>query len=429
MIDLRKIGIIIRREYLTRLRSKAFILTTLLLPIGGLLIFAIPIIIQFMESDTRYEFAVIDETGVVYRELAAIDSTRYRDRSDSEIPELRELVMNGDLDGYIRIHEEHLTGNRELEMIHGGSGGLELVSSLRSQLRSAIREVQLDRAEVPEDIRGLLDRQPDLSTRTLTEEGEEEESNTMFLYFLGFGMAFVMYFAMFGYGGLVMRSVIEEKTSRIVEIIASSVKPFELLLGKILGVGALGFTQFLVWVAAGAGMLTFGAPLALSMMNGGSGESSTAAMEGSGVSIPEIPTVEPMIWFYFVLFFLLGYFIYSALFAAVGSAVESETDTQQLMMPLMIPIIVAILLLPQVASAPDSTLAVIGSLIPFLSPVLMIARIPITDVPLWELLLCIGLMLGTIAGVLSLGAKIYRVGILKTGKRATFGEMMKWIRS
>lgn len=429
MIDLRKIGIIIRREYLTRLRSKAFILTTLLLPIGGLLIFAIPIIIQFMESDTRYEFAVIDETGVVYRELAAIDSTRYRDRSDSEIPELRELVMNGDLDGYIRIHEEHLTGNRELEMIHGGGGGLELVSSLRSQLRSAIREVQLDRAEVPEDIRGLLDRQPDLSTRTLTEEGEEEESNTMFLYFLGFGMAFVMYFAMFGYGGLVMRSVIEEKTSRIVEIIASSVKPFELLLGKILGVGALGFTQFLVWVAAGAGMLTFGAPLALSMMNGGSGESSTAAMEGSGVSIPEIPTVEPMIWFYFVLFFLLGYFIYSALFAAVGSAVESETDTQQLMMPLMIPIIVAILLLPQVASAPDSTLAVIGSLIPFLSPVLMIARIPITDVPLWELLLCIGLMLGTIAGVLALGAKIYRVGILKTGKRATFGEMMKWIRS
>lgn len=426
MIDFRKIGIIIKREYFTRLRSKAFIVTTILLPLGVLILFALPIAIQFMESDTKYEFAVADETGDVYPKLAEMDSLRYRNYGGAEMAELRQLVMEGDINGYIRIGEEHISENRDLELIYGGSGGIELVTDLQSQLRSAIREVKMDRAQVSEDLRSTLDQRPSLSTRKLTEEGQEEEANTMFLFIMGYGMAFVMYFAMFGYGGLVMRSVIEEKTNRIVEIIASSVKPFELLVGKILGVGALGFTQFMIWVAAGAGILAFGAPLALSMLGGDGGQGGAG---GAAASIPEIPSIDPMIWVWFVLFFLLGYFIYSAIFAAVGSAVESETDTQQLMIPLMIPIIIAIILLPKVASDPDSTLAVVSSLIPFLSPVLMIARIPITDVPAWELGLCVALMLGTIAGVLALGAKIYRVGILKYGKRATFSEMMKWIRA
>lgn len=428
MVDFRKLRIIIKREYMTRVRGKAFILTTLLLPFGLIILIGLPIAIQFLDSGTEYEFAIVDRTNAVYEHLADIDSVRYRDYSGTDVTELRARVMEGSLSGYVLITEENVSENSGMELIHGGSGGIELISSIRSDLRSAIREVRLDRAQVSEDVRTILDEQPQLATRKLTEEGEEEESNTIFLFLLGYGMAFIMYFAMFGYGGLVMRSVIEEKTNRIVEIIASSVKPFELLLGKILGVGLLGVTQFVVWVLAAAAILTVAGPIAASVMGPGTTEAAGAMSEGAS-ALPEIPSIDPIIGIYFVIFFILGYLIYSAIFASIGSAVDSETDTQQLMLPLMIPIIIAILLLPKVASDPDSSLAVISSLIPFLSPVLMIARIPITDVPFWQISLCLALMVGTIIGCLALGAKIYRVGILMYGKKATFKEIWKWMRA
>ncbi|MDZ7771823.1 MAG: ABC transporter permease [Balneolaceae bacterium] len=431
MIDFRKVRIIIGREYMTRVRGKAFILTTLLLPLGLIVFFAVAIGVQFLGSDTQYEFAVLDQTGEVYPKLAEIDSLRYSDYSGTEVADLRSLIMEGDLSGYVRITEGSISENSDMEMVHGGSGGIELTGSIRSDLRNAIREVRLDRAEVSGEIRSILDQQPQLVSRELTEEGEEEESNTMFYFFLGYMMAFIMYFAMFGYGGLVMRSVIEEKTNRIVEIIASSVKPFELLLGKILGVGLLGVTQFVVWVVAAVGILTFAGPIAASFMDApaDTAQQMADATGGAASAMPQIPAIDPVIGIYFVVFFVLGYLIYSAVFASIGSAVDSETDTQQLMLPLMLPIIIAILLLPKVASDPDSTIAVVSSLIPLLSPVLMIARIPITDVPLWELGLCIALMIGTIVGFLALGAKIYRVGILMYGKKASFKEIWKWMRA
>lgn len=426
MIDFTKLKIIIKREYVTRIRTKAFILTTLLLPVGMLLLIGLPIAIQMMDSDTQYEIAILDETGMVYPELAEIDSVRYRDYGSQTVEQLRTMVMEGDLNGYIRFSEDHIDEDLNPEFIYGGSGGISLISDIEDDIRSAIREVRLNRAEVSSDVRSILDLRPELATRKLTAEGEEESSNTIFLFILGYAMAFIIYGAMFGYGGLVMRSVIEEKTNRIMEVMASSVKPIELLLGKVLGVGALGFTQFMVWIAAGAGIMAVMGPLAATFMD--PGEAAGAAGEGAA-AMPAIPAVDPMIWVWFVVFFLLGYFIYSAIFAAMGSAVDSETDTQQLMLPIMIPIIVAIILVPKVASDPDSTLAVVSSLIPFLSPILMIARLPITDVPVWQLALCIFLMLATIAACMALAAKIYRVGILMYGKKPSFREIYRWIRA
>lgn len=425
MFDLKKLMIIIKREYLTRVRTKAFIITTILIPIGLLLILAAPIMLQMLDSDTQYEIAILDETGAVYPKLVELDSLRYVDAGGRSVEELRSQITENKLEGYIIITEASLQDNTDFELIYGGGGGISLVSDIRDDLRTAVREVRLDRAQASEEVMAILDSRPDLNTRKLTEEGKEEESNTFVLFFLGYGMAFIIYGAIFGYGSYVMRSVLEEKNNRIVEIVVSSVKPFELLLGKVLGIGALGVTQFVIWAVAGAGILSFMGPIAAMVMGPGT---ATGAEAEAAASMPPIPDIGIEVAIYFVVFFLLGYLIYSAILAAIGSAVDSESDVQQLMLPVMIPVILAIIFLPRVATDPDSMFSVISSLIPIFSPILMIARIPITDVPFWQIALSIVLMAGTFVGCLALGAKIYRTGILMYGKKASFKELWKWIR-
>lgn len=423
MIDFKKLSIIIQREYLTRVRTKAFIITTILVPVGLMILIAVPILLQFFDSDKTYEIAIKDETKVVYTQLARLDSTRYFDASFSTVEQLRNDVIEKNIEGFIVISEEDLQNPDQFEMIYGGGGGISLVSDIRSDLRNAIREARLSKAEASEEILAILESSPELNTRKLTEEGKEEEANTFVLFFFGYGMAFVIYGAIFGYGGYVMRSVIEEKTNRIVEIVVSSVKPFELLLGKVLGIGALGVTQFAIWTVTGAGLLAFAGPIATMFVN------PETLPSGETVSpIPAMPDIGIEVGIYFMVFFLLGYLIYSAILAAVGSAVDSESDTQQMMLPITIPVILAIIILPRVASDPDSTFSVITSMIPFFSPILMVARIPITDVPFWEIGGSILLMVLTIFGSLYLGAKIYRTGILMYGKSAGFKELWKWIK-
>jgi ABC-2 type transport system permease protein len=422
MVDFGKLSIIIKREFLTRVRTKAFIITTILVPLGLAAILFVPILIQMMDSDTKHEIAIIDNTNTVYPKLAEIDSVRYRDYSDRDIKELRQLVMEGKIEGYVTIDDENIQKNKSLELIYSGGGGIRLISRVEDDFQSVFRDVRLRRAEASDEIMDILDTETEMNTTKLTEEGEEESANTLFLSGLGYVMAFIVYGAIFGYGGYVMRSVIEEKTSRIIEVVASSAKPFELLLGKVLGIGALGVTQCLIWVLAVAGLLGVSSPVIALFSN----SNSTEAVATSGM--PEIPEIDPSIGIYFVIFFVMGYLIYSAVLAAIGAAVDSESDTQQLMLPVMIPVIIAIIILPRVAIDPDSTFSVISSLIPFFSPVLMIARIPITDVPFWEIGLSIVLMIVTFIGLMWLSAKIYRVGILSYGKSANFKELMKWIR-
>lgn len=421
MINFSKLSIIIKREFLTRVRTKAFIATTILVPLGLAALLFVPILIQMMDSDTTYEIAVVDQTNAVFEKLADINSTRYRDYSNQEIASLRQMVMEGEIEGYLTIDEENIKKNKTLELVYGGGGGISLISSVENDLESVLRDVRLTQAQASAEVMDILNIDTELNTTKLTEEGKEESANTFFLSGLGYLMAFIVYGAIFGYGGYVMRSVIEEKTSRIVEVVVSSAKPFELLLGKVLGIGALGITQCVIWVGAGAGLLAASGPMAAAFMSSG------ASAEGAS-AMPAIPEIDPSIGIYFIIFFVMGYLIYSGVLAAIGSAVDSESDTQQLMLPVMIPVIIAIIILPRVAMDPDSTFSVISSLIPFFSPVLMIARIPITDVPFWEIGLSFVLMIGTFIGLMWLSAKIYSVGILSYGKSANFKELMKWIR-
>lgn len=427
MLDLRKVGLIFKREYITRIRSKAFIISTILIPLGFILLFGISIGIQFIGSDQEHTIAVVDEAdGQVFQQLNEINAERYVKIEDAGLDELRNMVMKESIEGYLFFTNDHVESNSPPELIYGGSGGIELVNSIEHDVRSAIRDVQLNRAQVSAQVKDILKNRTQLETRKLTKEGKEEAGNTGFYYALGLIMGFIIYFAMIVYGAIIMRGVIEEKTNRIVEIITSSVKPIELLVGKVLGVGTLGLTQFAIWIVATIGILSFISPLAAMFLDtSATGAAASGSAGGAGLNIPDI---DPSLWIYLVLYFLFGYLIYSALFAAVGAAVDNESDTQQLQIPIMIPIILAFIIMPKVISDPDSTMAVVTSLIPIFSPILMLPRIPITDVPFWQIGLSFVLMILTFMAFMWLSAKIYRVGILMYGKKPSFRELVRWIR-
>lgn len=419
-----KIFIILRREYLTRVRTKAFIVSTILAPVFILALIGIPILLSFLETDRPNQIGVQDQTGSLASRFVEIDSTRYQPLNDEPVDTLRAMVLDGRLDGFIVLDETHVSGDAEIEFLSGGKGGLSLMSDIRNDIRNVIRDERLDRANVSETVKEIMADRPSVVSRKITETGDET-TDTLSMFIVGYVMCFIIYGAMFGYGAIIMRSVIEEKTSRIIEVITSSARPFELLMGKVLGVGAVGLTQFSIWAVSSSAIMA-GAGLFLAR------DMDTMSAAGAAAAATDAPFAMPEIgmglWIGFVFFFLMGYLIYSALFAAVGSAADNETDTQQLMLPITLPIIIPMMLIGPVSSDPNSTLAVVSSLIPFFTPMLMPLRIAMTDVPLWQLGSSIVLMAGTFTGLIWLSARIYRVGILMYGKKASFKEMAKWIR-
>ncbi|MDR8390417.1 ABC transporter permease [Aliifodinibius sp. S!AR15-10] len=429
-MNIRQILLVLKREYLTRVKSKAFILTTILIPLGMAAFIGIMVAITVWDSEPEHTIAIVDQTGALYPRLVQLDENRYDNASSVPVDTLRSQVMREQLDGYIVFKEENIESDKNAELVYGGSGGFQLLNSLRDDVREVIRQERLERANVSEEVKKIYESRPGLESRRLTEEGKETDDNIGMLTGLGMAMGILIFGIVTGYGGLLTRSVIEEKTSRIIEIVTSSVKPIELLCGKIIGVGALAVTQVAIWIAAGFGLTTVASPVAAMFMQSQS-ESMKAAGEASGAvdsALFEIPAIAPSLIVLFFVFLIFGFLIYSTMFAAIGSAADSETDTQQFMFPVMVPIFIAYLLLFRIMEAPDTSMAVISSLIPFFSPILMVTRVAITDVPIWQTALSIVLMAGTFWGMLWLSAKIYSVGILNYGKSASFKELVKWIR-
>lgn len=425
----RQIFLVLKREYLTRVKSKGFIIATILVPIGFAALIGVGIFISVWESDLSFEIGVQDETGQVITSLQNLQEDRYLDLSGLPVDSLRAMVQREEITGYVMIGDEHITSGKTLELIYSGSGGIQLLSSIRSDLREAVREERLRRAEVSQEIQNIFESGITLNSRRLSREGEETDDDTAFLSAVGIAMGFIIFAAIFGYGGYIMRGVIEEKTNRIVEVITSSVKPIELLTGKMAGVGALALTQFAVWMLALFGLSALAGPLAATFLSGsGSQDMSGEAAEAELPAFLDIPSVETSLILFFIVFFILGYLLYSSLFAAIGSAADSETDTQQLMLPVSVLIMIAYFIMFHTMRSPDSILSVTGSLIPFFAPIVMITRIAITEVPLWQSTLSILLMIITFAGCMWLSAKIYKVGILSYGKTASFKDMAKWLK-
>ena len=416
-----KILLIIKREYITRVRTRAFIIATVLAPVFiGVLLFA-QVFLAMLDSDVQTRIAIIDQTGAIAERLKESRTDQYFVPDVTELDSLRAQTIDEDITGYLIIREDMITGEAKPEFV-SMNAGFQTIESIENDIERAIRDELLDRSAVATDVKASLGRNIQLETSKLSKTGEEEEDNTGVLFVTALIMAFSIYMAMFIYGTTIMRSVLQEKTNRIVELMVSSVKPFELILGKVLGVGAVGLTQFILWTGAAMALTAFAAPI-IAMV---SGPPDPAAVEASsGFTMPEIPIG---VWFFFVISYLLGYLMFGALFAAVGSAADSDTDVQQLTLPISIFIIIPILMLGKVASDPNSTIAVVSSMIPLFSPILMLARVAATDVPLWQSLGSVVLMVLSFLGFIWVGARIYRTGILMYGKKVSFKEMLKWVR-
>ena len=423
-----KLWLIIKREYLTRIRSKVFIFTTILGPVGIVLLFSIPIIIQQLTGDRDRDLVIVDETGVIASELTLEEDSRYRDGSEHDVEHWRQQLTQGSIDGYVHLPADILEDSSvNPGFYHDGSAGFTLIQSIRSEINNRIRDVRLEGVAATEEVQAIISDQRSLVTRTITEAGEEGE-DTSALFFVGLFMGLIIYMAMFIYGAMILRSVIEEKSNRVVELIASCVKPFELLLGKVLGVGALGLTQFIIWGLMIFGFVTFAGPIAMLFIEQPEATELAAGAQGQEELPFNIPSISVWLIVGFVGFFLLGYLIYSSIYAAIGSAIENESDGQQLQLPIITLIIIPILLVNNVGEDPTSTLAIVTSIIPFFAPILMPVRMAIITVPFWQIALSVILMLATFLLMIWLSGKIYRTGILMYGKKAGFREIYKWLR-
>lgn len=429
-MDFGKIMLVLKREYLTRVRTKSFILSTLLTPLAFIAFMAIIVIVTISSGEVTKKVGIVDETGVLYDRLVAIDSVRYQNLTNIEIDTVRASVLAGNIDGYIILNAAFLDSSESPTLIYGGSGGLSFIRSVEDNLRDVVREEQLSRSNVSEEIRQIFETRAQLKSLKLTEEGEKED-NAVFGAAFGFVLGLLIFIGVFGYGALLMRSVIEEKTNRIVEVIASSIKPIELMLGKLFGILSVAITQFGVWIFSYIGLSILASPIAAFIVDAQMKNLPPEAAAANAAFDPaklEQFIVDPSIFIYFFLFFFIGFLIYSSIFAAIGAAVDSEQDTQQFMIPVMIPIFIGYFLNLRVMENPDSTVAVVASLFPLTAPINMISRIAATEVPFWQIGLSLLLMAATFAGLMLMAAKIYRVGILMYGKKPSYKELAKWLK-
>ena len=434
-MDFSKILLVLKREYITRAKSKSFILSTILTPLVLFAFGAFMIWIVTSDTETEKSVGIYDQTGVLAESLIAKDTTRYSNVSLMPFDTVKAMVLREELDAYLFLEEKHIETNENAELIYSGSGGIAFTASVRNDIRDVIQEERLLRAEVSDEVRSLFANRPGLDSRKLTAEGDTEDDKAGFMSGVGFVLGLLIFIGLFGYGAVLMRSVIEEKTNRIVEVITSSLKPIELFIGKVAGVCLLGFTQFTVWAVMYIGISMAAVPVAGVLMQDqiaqateGQDIEQLASEAGFDLASLEVLSIDPMIFVYFFLFFVLGFFMYASIFAAVGSAVDSEQDTQQFMPILMVPLMGGYILNTRIMVDPDSTLAIIASLFPLTSPINMITRIATTDVPIWQIGASFALLIASFFGVMWVSAKIYRVGILMYGKKASFSDFAKWIR-
>jgi len=424
-----KLWLIIQREYLTRVKGKGFIISTLLAPIFLLAIFLVPLFISnFESSSSESRYVLVDETGAIANRMIQMNANRYEVRPNVNVEELRDETLSGKINGYIILPVGLLDGSRNAELFNTGSGGISLAGEIRDNMRSAVREELLARTAVTDEIKAIFELRPGIDSRRISAEGDSE-INEGVTFIIAYIMGFAIYMAMFSYGALIMQSVLEEKTNRIMEIIISSARPMELLLGKVVGIVALGLTQITIWFIAFTGITAIVGPIALMM---GRGAPDAATMAGTSAATPggdfSVPEISIGIWIFFAVFYVLGFLMYGGIFAAVGAAADSPQDTQQLALPIYIPIMIPIFLMMPVITDPHSSLAVISSMIPFFSPILMMGRIAVTDVPLWQSLGSIVLMILTFLALMWMSGKIYRVGVLMYGKKVSIAEVVRWLR-
>ncbi len=433
------IYLITKREFLTQVKKKSFILLTLLAPLM-IIGFGAVIGLMFKANESHNIIEVVDNSGLFKGQLKSNDKLEYIFVPVAdEKAKVKNLKGNKSLDGILVLPQITSQNFDDIEkntrLVVNTKIGLDTKQRIISDISNVIKKEKIKQLGIAESQLDNLDKNFELKTINVS-EGNKEDSDLAFGVKTGLslGLMYVTFMFIIIYGVRVMRSVLEEKNNRVVEIIISSVKPFELMMGKILGVTMVALTQFVVWITMsviGALVLNTGFSSVQKNIPNGSEELSDkldVTQIAAQVSHNLLDLNFPLIIFVFIVFFLLGYIFYSSIYAAIGSAVDNETETQQFTLFAILPLTLGMYGSFSLMNNPDGPLGFWLSIIPFTSPVAMIARIPY-GVPAWEITLSIFLLLATTIFMIFLAGKIYRVGILMYGNKATLKELWKWIRS
>ena len=435
-----KLKLIVWREYITRVRKRSFIIGTLLAPVGLLVYFLVIFALTKYDGGGEIRVAVKDEAGIVDR-LPDDRGVRYVMRNDEDLRSLKNDVEEGTYDGLLRIPALRSLKQKDLTLYYYSDKKLALdkSSSIERRISKKIKDFKIDSLKLDRESLEVLNTDVSIDPEKISEQGQDDSKYTAGVGLaIGGIMAFIMFFMVLMYGQMVMRSVMEEKMNRIVEVMMSSVKPFQLMLGKILGTGAVGLTQVVAWV-----VLSSLVTLLLPLMGLSAPEPVDPGLAaGAGAIDPEMVEEEgfrlfaelsrqnwPLIAFSFIIFFLGGYFIYSSMFAAIGSAMSDDLgEGQALTLPITIPIILAFYITAFVGIRnPDSGLMVFASIFPLFSPIVMPFRMAF-DPPWWQVALSLVLVIAAAVFFVWLAGRIYRVGILLYGKKVKFKEILKWMR-
>ena len=456
-----KISLIIQREYLTRIRKKSFIIMSVLGPLIFAAYVLIPMYFATLEDKEEKTMVVIDDSKLFTEYgsegpefvIAGTEYLKFQVVEGLSIETFREGFDESGYYGILFIPSNILASESSL-IYSTKQTSVEISEYLERSMDSEIEHLKLAQHDIEDIERILAEVETSINVRNIkwTKDGKTQESNTGVIMGIGYLGGMMIFFFIFFFGSQVMRGVIEEKVSRIIEVIVSSVKPFQLMMGKIIGVGLTGLTQFLIWMILSAVLITGLKAAFFPELNRTPTEQVVASDlfeqgEGNqGIATPSegIPVVGDLDMAQeifaslksinagvmigaFLFYFIFGYLLYAAMFAVIGSAVDNETDTQQLIFPVILPLILGMYVMISAINNPDNTLAFWFSIIPFTSPVVMMVRIPF-GVPWWQVALSASLLVGTFLGMTWVAGKAYRTGILMYGKKASYKEIWKWLR-
>ncbi len=428
-----KVWLVIQREYFTRVKRRSFLITTFLVPLVIIGFYAVIIAVSISGKSEAQKVAVIDEDNLFNGKVEnhKRDNTRYTFIENESEQTFKEKFKQQGYSSFLYIPKLNINQPAGIKLHSKSAVSLSNKSKIERSINNAVEAKRMQIAQIDPAKYNAINSDVSIDNTIDSTEGEKK-SVAGVAYAVSIFGGVLIYMILLIYGSMVMRGVMEEKTNRIAEVIVSSVKPFQLMLGKIIGIGGVGLTQFAIWFIL-MGLLQLVIPLIFPDLFHNLGGQGASAMQQSGTqnmirSITEgLQSLNiALILFCFVFYFLGGYLMYASLFAAVGSVVsEDQQEAQQLVFPIMMPIILGVVIMAKAASDPDSSLAVFGSIFPLTSPIVMMGRITY-GVPWWQLILSMALLLLTFLLFTWLTAKIYRTGILMYGKKVSWKEMSKW---
>ena len=434
---MQKIKLVFLREYITRVKNKAFLLITLLSPLGILVFYSLPLLINEFSSPDTVNILVIDDSKQSLLKIADSDEKNiyFQYAQSNKLEDAKENFVEKGFTAILHIPPiKNLSKPKGITLTSEHALSIKTVSFIEKQLQKRIEHIKLTNAGLSKEILAQLKSDVRINTQTIAADNEiAKDASAAIATMFGMGAGIIIYMILLIYGTMVMRGVMEEKTNRIVEVIISSVKPFQLMMGKILGIGAVGLTQFAIW-----GILLFAinmifSPILLSNLPDINAVNPQVTSEQTAELGKIMETIQSIQYFdftplliSFVFYFLFGYLLYASLFAAVGSIAGEQNDNQSITFIVILPIIISFMIGINVINNPNSNLAIWSSIIPLTSPIVMLVRIPF-GVPFWQIALsCLCLILGFI-GSTWLAAKIYRTGILMYGKKISLKEVGKWL--